>query len=162
MLIVENVYDDVYMYVYICVHIRIVCMADFWEYIYIYIWIYIYIYIYRYIYIYIYVCTMTCHWQERGAFACTDFSDSQSCGHFTLCREKDLQRLLGATKRARSLFYTFWNSDSRQRFPLNFLKLGILPGIPAKIDWNLKIQNTIFWCIEVTSKPSPLHPWIYT
>ena len=66
-------------------------------------------YIYRYIYICIYVCTMTCHWQERGAFACTDFSDSQSCGHFTLCREKGLQRcLLGATKVcAFSLFYTF-------------------------------------------------------
>jgi len=31
---------------------------------------------------------------------------------------KGLQHLLGATKRAFSFFYVFWNSDYRQRFPL--------------------------------------------
>jgi len=34
------------------------------------------------------------------------------------CWGKGLQHLLGATKRTFSLFYIFWNSDYRQRFPL--------------------------------------------
>ena len=43
---------------------------------------------------------------------------------------------------------------------LYILTLGLSPEIPTQIDWNLKIQNTTFWCIEVSSKPAPLHPWI--
>ena len=38
------------------------------------------------------------------------------------CRGQGLQHLLGATKRAFLLFYIFWNSDYRQRFPLKLLK----------------------------------------
>ena len=38
--------------------------------------------------------------------------------HSHACKGKGLQHLLGATKRAFSLFYIFWNSDYRQRFPL--------------------------------------------
>jgi len=76
------------------------------------------------------------------------------------CRGKGLQYLLGATKRAFSLFYIFWNSEYRQRFPLNILKLRLSPQIPTQIDWNLKIQKTTC-CIEVFFKPSPLHPWTW-
>ena len=50
--------------------------------------------------------------------------------------------------------FIFWNSDNRKRFPLNVLKLGLSPRFPIKIDWNLKTQNTTFWCIEVSFKPS--------
>ena len=45
---------------------------------------------------------------------------------------------------------------------LCILKLGLSPEIPTQIDWNLKIQTTPILCIEVSSKPSPLHPWIHT
>jgi hypothetical protein len=72
---------------------------------------------------------------------------------------KGLQHLLGATKRAFSLFDIFWNSDYRQRIPFNILKLGLSPEIRTPIDWNLKIQKTPILCIEVSGKPSTLHPW---
>jgi len=76
-------------------------------------------------------------------------------------RGKSLQHLQDATQRAFSFLYIFCDLDSRQRFPLDILKLGFSPEIPAQIDWNLKIQKTPILCIEVSSKPSPLDPWIY-
>jgi len=39
--------------------------------------------------------------------------------------------------------------------PLYILKLGLSPEIPTQ----MKIQNTTFWCIEVSYKPSTLHSW---
>jgi len=45
---------------------------------------------------------------------------------------KGLQHMLGATKRAFTFFHIFGNSDNRLRFPLNILKLGLLPEIPLK------------------------------
>ena len=75
------------------------------------------------------------------------------------CRGKGLQHLLSTTKCAFALLYIFWNLDYHQKFPLNILKPGLSPEIPTQIDWNLAVQNTTFWRIEVSSKPSPLHPW---
>ena len=92
-----------------------------------------------------YVCVMCGHTWVRDSHACTG---------------KGLQHLLGATKRAFSLFYIFWNSDYRQWFPLNILKLGLPSEIPTQMDWNLKIQKTTIWCIEVSCKPAALHPWM--
>ena len=43
---------------------------------------------------------------------------------------------------------------------LCILKPGLSPEIPTQIDWHLKIQKTPILCIEVSSKPSPLHPWV--
>jgi len=74
-------------------------------------------------------------------------------------RGKGLQHLLGVTKRAFSFFYIFWNSDYRQRFPLNILKLGLSPEI-TWIERKEKIQTTPILCIAVLSKPSPLHLWL--
>jgi len=59
-----------------------------------------------------------------------------------VCRGKGSKHLLGATKRVISLFYIFWNAVYQQRFPLNFLKLGLLPEIPLKSTeiWRYRIQ----------------------
>ena len=119
---------------------------------YIYLYTYLYIYIYRYVYMYTYIFNGPAH-----ALPLAVPTEETAPTH--TWRGKGLQHLLGATKRAFSLFYIFWNSDYRQRFPLNILKLRLSPEIPTQIDWNLKLQNTTFWYIEVSSEPSPLHPW---
>ena len=67
--------------------------------------------------------------------------------------------MLCTTTCAFSLFNIFWNSDYRQRFPLNILKLRLSPKIPTEIHWNLKTQKTPILRIEVSCKPPPIHPW---
>ena len=58
-----------------------------------------------------FICDMTHSYAPCQTCDChTDISHA--------CRGKVWQHLLGATKRAFSLFNIFWNSDYRQRFPL--------------------------------------------
>jgi len=64
------------------------------------------------------------------------------------CRGKGWQHLLGATKRAFSLFYIFWNLDYRQRFPLKSTEL-----------WKYRIQ--LFGVLKFPLSPlHSTHGWV--
>ena len=74
---------------------------------YIFIYMCIYIYIHTYLNIYIYMYT------RRGMAKCQydlelqTFAEHNRLSQFPVCRGKGLQKFLGATKRAFSLFYIF-------------------------------------------------------
>ena len=59
------------------------------------------------------------------------------------------------TKRESSFFWIFWNSEYRQRFPLNILKLGSSPEISLKSTGIWRSRK--YWFCVLKFPWSPLH-----
>jgi len=100
-----------------------------------------------------------CNKVQQGATRCNKVQQSVRFLSFICSETRTMAR-------HSLVFYVFYVCISKemsfscqtrylQRFPLKKLKLGLSPEIPTPIDWNLKIQNTAFWFIEVSIKASP-------